>query len=620
MRVPPYVRALLWKEWRERWGYWLGLLGLSAAGMWTCRSMPTALLRPVCPRSAWVLLWAIPGLLAGATAISHERAHRTVEFLANQALTRRQVWLLKAVASAVLFASLLVLCVLLHHVIRPFHFCPGNSENALRVAARLTLGQMWTAAWGMPVLCLAIAFFCSTVLDKTIVALGASIVVSLLVLPLVGRLGYIGNGCFSWGRALISSWVLAAGFVTASFVAFCRHELWPGGSAALKAFFTGLGCALLSGAVTPVCWAWGRLPVADEIHEIRALAGMHWGPIVFEAADNSGRSRLWSLTMGHLDPRPLTERSDSPMLIHNASGLWSWDRMLRQPSVLCSWRGRLVTVECRTRLMFEPQYRARDHARRIVGRHTNTSARRVEVIAYSDPADLWGSPFLAGLRGPSGAVKQIFWAHPITGSVQPVKVGPNALPFLRPRDQRERSLVFPDPDGARLVAQMSASSEIWLLDLHADGKVRAPIDGTVESVQWTDPRPTRRQARVVVRDHGTGRPALWVEQAAPIKSFSIPPAESIRPNPGGYVVRLAGQEKCGLWIVRNGRARCLVEDGLRDAPLQCAHHWYSRDLWVFIRNGRELWRMDEKRKGPFKIWPRVVSTRSRDSVDRRRDG
>ena len=620
MRVPPYVRALLWKEWRERWGYWLGLLALSAAGMWICRTTPKALLRPVCPRSAWVLLWAIPGLLAGATAISHERAHRTVEFLANQALTRRQVWLLKAVASAAFFASLLVLCVLLHHVIRPFHFCPGRSENAIRVAARLTLGQMWTAAWGMPVLCLAIAFFCSTVLDKTIVALGASIVVSLLVLPLVGHLSYVGNGCFSWGRALISSWVLAAGFVTASFVAFCRHELWPGGSATLKAVFTGLGCVLLSGAITPISWVWGRLPAADEIREIRALAGMHWGPIVFEAVDKSGRSRLWSLTTGAFDPRPLTERSDSPILIHDASGLWSWDRMCGQSSVLCSWRGRLAAVECRTRMVFELQYSARDHARWIVGRHADTPARRVEVIAYSNPADLWGSPFLAGVRGPSGAVKQFFWAHPVTGSVQPVEVGTNALPFLLPQGQREPSAVFPDPDGARLVAQTTGSPEIWLIDLHADEKARAPIGGTVESVQWTDPLPTRRQARVVVRDHDTDRAVLWLEGATAADSSSTPAAKSIRPNPGAYVVRLAGQDECGLWIVRDGRARCLVADGLRDAPLQCAHHWYSQDLWVFIRNGRELWRMDEKRKGPFKIWPRVVSTPSRDSVDGRRDG
>jgi len=558
----------------------------------------------------------------GATSISHEHGTRTLEFLSSQALTRKQIWVSKALASAAFLIGVLVMCLIFHRAIRPFHVYLCLDRSAAPISATLTPSQIWTIAWGLPVVSFAIAFFCSTVLDKAIVALGASGVLSLVMLPLMAYLSDQGHRMISMGRVAISSWLLSLGFMGASFLVFCRHELWQDGRAALKATVGGTACLLLTAALTPISCLWDRLPPASEIHEMRALAGARGDRTVFEAVDRSGRFRLWNVPSGWLKPQPLTGRQATPILIPNASGAWPWHMMTRGFGVPCLWRGRPAVVDCRTRAMYRPSPSASDFARGLVARHARVAVHGIDLIAHANPEDAWGSPFLAGLR--DSGTPRFFWGNPLIGSVRSIVLGPDALTFVPQDGELGRFAIHLCPDGDGFVAQERGSTEIWLVSLQGQGRIKLGMEGTVQSVQWAEPRGHGRQPMIIVRLGETGRASLWLHEttlAHPtgIDHLLIRDAANIRSSPGSFLVRQVGQDDAGLWTVRGVHARCLVPDGLRDAPLQCGQHWHDQGVWVFIRNGRELWRMDEGRKRPFKIWPRVVSPPSRDSAARERN-
>ena len=609
MRTVSATKALLWKEWRERWGYWVGLLMACPAVMWLPEILPAGAHH--FPYLIWTLVWAIGGIVAGATSLAHERATQTLGFLSAQALTRRRIWLVKALASTAFLAGILCLCLTMNHTLRPFRVQIHYGRDAAKLPVTLVPEQILAQAGGLPVLCLAIAFVCSTVLDKTIVAVGASAVLSLAALLFIEWLSFLDGRSAgldrNLDRAAIAALVLAAGLMTASYIAFCRHEMWPDGRATRKAVMWAIVSVLVAIAVAPVSRWWDRADPANEIHEIRALATTEPGRTVFEAADESGRLRLWELPWGGDVPLPLARGTHTPVLAPGLSTTVGIHGL-----VPCMWRGKYAVLECDSELIHHLPGSPAECAKGLVAKHAGLSQRWICIIGFTYPVWLWENAFLA-LAQPAEQREQCYFGSLLTGRVRSLDVDTQALKLMRTlTGQDGRYRAFPSADGTRLVAQRTGESAIWLVDLAGTGTTKMEIEGALGLVEWPQAPKAPPCPRILVRQRGTDLMTLWLHTPASDESAGgvralIADATSIRPNAGAYLVRETTDNEVGLWVIHKGKARMVVKGGLRDAHLQCA----CTEELTFIRYARELWHVrrsdrlpPEKRWRPIRVWPR----------------
>ena len=211
------MKSLIWKEWRET--RWLTIILLAfclvAALCWK-------VLKPGDDHVIGPPIWMVLALFLGARAFAGEKQASTMEFLSAQPLQKAHLWAIKAGWGFGIVIAVVVISSLFDYILM-------RADPFYSAFYLLELPLSWIVLGLLAVY--AVALLSSTIVDKTVVALGLNLIIWALVWILIFLIDRLNPHFFQfvnerWGVPLALIWFSLMVLVV-SFGIVTWREIWP---------------------------------------------------------------------------------------------------------------------------------------------------------------------------------------------------------------------------------------------------------------------------------------------------------------------------------------------------------------------------------------------------------